>query len=154
MYTTIVLSKKIKYKRAKEKQKYLLLSCYLSWSLAAYKFSYFKFCVCHFWEIWAAFSPRKASLQLCRTTQLPNTSISGTHHPQNLIKLSSEHTENAHNKLFSTTPAQLWRVTRPATAEILNFDERLLKHKTSDKKLPKLFTEVVSNTFVVMPISP
>ena len=62
--------------------------------------------MCNFWEIWAAFSPRKASLQLCRTSQLPNTSTSGTPHPQNLIKLSSEHTETAHNKGFSTTPAQ------------------------------------------------
>ena len=49
---------------------------------------------------------------------------------------------------------QLWRITRPATAYILNFDQRLSKHKTSDTKLPKLLTEVVSKTFVEMPISP
>ena len=49
---------------------------------------------------------------------------------------------------------QLWRIMRPATAQILNVDQRLLKHKTSDTKLPKLLTEVVSKTFVVMPISP
>ena len=48
---------------------------------------------------------------------------------------------------------QLWRITRHATAHILNFDLRLLKHKTSDKKLPKVYTEVVSK-IVVMPISP
>ena len=49
---------------------------------------------------------------------------------------------------------QLWRITRPATVQILNFDQRLLKHKTSDNKLPKLLTEVVSETFVVISISP
>ena len=65
-------------------------------------YSYFLIFVWHFREIWAAFSPRKASLQLYRTTQLPNTST----HPQSLIKWSSEDTETAHNKGFSTSPAQ------------------------------------------------
>ena len=96
------LSTKLNIKERK-KRRYLLLSCYLIWSLLAYTLPYF---LCHFWEIWAAFSPKKASLQLCRTTQLPNTSTNGTPHPQNLIKLSSEHTETPHNKGFSTTPAQ------------------------------------------------
>ena len=49
---------------------------------------------------------------------------------------------------------QLWLITRPATAQILNFNQRLLKHKRSDTKLQKLLTEVISKTFVAMPISP